>query len=35
VAYLKWVGAGVLTLITIGMVVWNKMRIMKENNNNQ
>ena len=31
VAYLKWIGAGVLTLITIGMVVWNRMRIMKEN----
>jgi len=30
VAYLKWIGAGVLTLITIGMVVWNRMRIVKE-----
>ena len=31
VAYLKWVGAGILTLITIGMVVWNRIRISKEN----
>ena len=31
VAYLQWVGAGILTLITIGMVVWNRMRIAKEN----
>ena len=30
VAYLKWVGAGVLTLITIAMVVWNRMRIVSE-----
>jgi len=34
VAYLKWIGAGILTLITIGMVVWNRMRIVKEENNN-
>ena len=34
VAYLKWVGAGVLTLITVGMVVWNRMRIVKEEKNN-
>jgi len=34
VAYLKWIGAGILTLITIGMVVWNKMRIVKEEKNN-
>ena len=27
---LKWIGAGVLTLITIGMVIWNRMRIVKE-----
>ena len=32
VAYLHWVGAGVLTLITVGMVVWNRMRIVKEEN---
>ena len=31
VAYLQWIGAGILTLITIGMVVWNRMRIQKEN----
>ena len=30
VASLKWIGAGVLTLITVGMVVWNRMRIVKE-----
>ena len=30
VAYLKWIGAGVLTLITIGMVAWNRMRIVAE-----
>ena len=35
VAYLKWIGAGILTLITIGMVVWNRIRIAKENKNNQ
>jgi hypothetical protein len=27
---LEWIGAGVLTLITVGMVVWNRMRIVKE-----
>ena len=26
---LQWIGMGVLTLITIGMVVWNRMRIVK------
>jgi PTS system galactitol-specific IIC component len=35
VAYLKWIGAGVLTLITIGMVVWNRLRIARENKNAQ
>jgi PTS system galactitol-specific IIC component len=30
VAYLQWIGAGVLSLITIAMVVWNRMRIVKE-----
>jgi PTS system galactitol-specific IIC component len=34
VAYLKWVGAGVLTVITIAMVVWNRMRIVAEEKNN-
>jgi hypothetical protein len=24
------VGAGILTIITVGMVVWNRMRIVKE-----
>ena len=30
VKYLKWIGMGVLTLITVGMVVWNRMRIVRE-----
>ena len=30
VAYLKWIGAGVLTLITVGMVAWNRKRIVAE-----
>jgi len=30
VKYLKWIGMGVLTIITVGMVVWNRMRIVKE-----
>jgi hypothetical protein len=34
VAYLKWIGAGVLTIITIAMVVWNRMRIAAENKKN-
>ena len=35
VKYLRWIGMGVLTLITIGMVVWNRMRIVKEEMNNK
>ena len=35
VAYLKWVGAAVLTVVTIGMVIWNRMRIAKEEKNNK
>ena len=27
---LQWIGMGVLTLITVAMVVWNRMRIVKE-----
>ena len=27
---LQWVGAGILTLITIAMVVWNRMRIVAD-----
>ncbi len=27
---LQWIGASILTLITLGMVVWNRMRIAKE-----
>ena len=30
VAYLKWIGAGVLTLVTVGMVAWNRRRIVAE-----
>jgi PTS system galactitol-specific IIC component len=29
IAYLEWVGAGILTVITIGMVLWNRRRITK------
>ena len=30
VAYLKWIGAAVLTLITVGMVAWNRKRIVND-----
>ena len=30
VAYLKWVGAGILAAITIGMVIWNRIRINRK-----
>ena len=30
VNYLKWIGMGILTLITIAMMIWNRMRITKE-----
>lgn len=30
VASLKWIGAGVLTLITVGMVAWNRKRIVND-----
>lgn len=30
VAYLKWIGAGVLTLITVVMVAWNRKRIVDD-----
>jgi len=30
IAYLEWVGAGILTVITIGMVLWNRRRINKQ-----
>jgi PTS system galactitol-specific IIC component len=33
VAYLKWVGAAILTLITIALVVWNRMRIVASEKN--
>ena len=35
VAALKWIGAGVLTLITIAMVVWNRKRIVADEKNNK
>ena len=35
VKYMRWIGMGVLTLITIGMVVWNRMRIVKEEKANK
>jgi PTS system galactitol-specific IIC component len=30
VNYLKWIGMGLLTLVTIAMVAWNRMRIVRE-----
>lgn len=30
VKYLRWIGMGLLTLITIGMMLWNRSRIAKE-----
>lgn len=30
VAYLKWIGAGVLTLVTVVMVAWNRRRIVND-----
>ena len=30
VKYIQWIGMALLSLITIGMVVWNRMRIVKE-----
>jgi len=35
VKYMKWIGMAVLTFITIGMVAWNRMRIVKEEMNNK
>ena len=32
---LQWVGAGILSVITLGMVVWNRPRIVKEEQNNK
>ena len=32
---LQWVGAGILSVITLGMVVWNRQRIVKEEQNNK
>ena len=30
---LQWVGAGILTIITIAMVAWNRMRIIADEKN--
>lgn len=27
---LQWIGAGILTIITLGMVIWNRQRIKRE-----
>jgi PTS system galactitol-specific IIC component len=35
VAYLQWIGAGVLTLITLAMLFWNRRRIVAEEKNNK
>ena len=35
VKYLKWIGMAVLTLITVGMVVWNRLRITAEEKNSK
>jgi PTS system galactitol-specific IIC component len=29
VKYLKFIGAAILTILTLGMVVWNRMRLTK------
>jgi PTS system galactitol-specific IIC component len=33
VKYLEWIGMGVLTAITVGMVAWNRVRIAREERN--
>ena len=30
VKYLKWIGMGALTLVTVAMVAWNRRRIVRE-----
>ena len=35
VKYLQWIGMGVISLVTIGMVAWNRMRIVREEKNNK
>ena len=35
VKYIQWIGMGVLTLITVGMVVWNRLRITAEEKNSK
>ena len=34
VKYLQWIGMGVLTIITVAMVAWNRLRIVREEKNN-
>jgi len=33
VKYLRWIGMGVLTLITLAMLAWNRMRIIRDEKN--
>ena len=35
VKYMQWIGMGVISLITIGMVAWNRMRIVREEKNSK
>ena len=35
VEYLEWIGMGILSLITIAMVVWNRLRIVREEKNSK
>ena len=35
VKYLQWIGMGILSLITIAMVAWNRIRIVREEKNNK
>jgi PTS system galactitol-specific IIC component len=33
VKYLQWIGMGILSLVTVVMMVWNRMRIVKDEKN--
>ena len=35
VKYLRWIGMGVLSLITLAMLLWNRMRIVRDEKNNE
>jgi PTS system galactitol-specific IIC component len=35
VKYLQWIGMGVLTLTTVAMVVWDRLRIVREEKNSK